>query len=273
MAQFDVEKILDWLFGWNLIYLPKIVAAFFILFIGWRLAKKIARLVVLLMRRSKVDETLVGFLENILYYALLVLVVLSALSQLGVNMTAFLTVMGAAGLAVGLSLKETLANFASGVVLIFFAPFRIGDYVTIAGISGTVEKITVFSTIIRTADNQRIIVPNGKISNDVIINVNGNPTRRVSLTIGIGYGDDIAKARQVVESIFQEEGRILHEPAPSVVVSELGESSVNLFIRAWVKTTDYWPVLFDLNEKIKNHFDQEGISIPFPQRDIHLIKD
>ncbi len=266
----QIEKITNELLHSGLNYFPKILSAMLILFFGWYAAKKITRFLTLMLHKSRVEKTLVHFFETLFYYVLLIVVILSVLSRLGIDMTSFLAVMGAAGLAIGLALKETLGNIASGVVLIFFAPFKIGDFVHIAGVSGTVQKIGVFQTILTTADNQQIIVPNSLITGSHIVNTSCQENRRVTLTVGIGYEESITKARQVIEHIFTQDSRILKDPAPSVVVAELAESSVNLSIRAWVKNQDYWTVFFDLNEKVKNAFDENGISIPYPQCDVHL---
>ena len=192
--------------------------------------------------------------------------------QLGVNTSSFLAIFGAAGLAVGLALKDSLGNFASGVMLVFFRPFKIGDVVTAGGVTGKVENISVFNTIFITPDNQRVIVPNGQIANDVITNITANPTRRLDMVFGIGYEDDIAKARKVFEDILNSEARVLKDPAHVIVVSELADSSVNFNVRPWVKSDDYWAVRADLTEKIKLAFDENSISIPYPQMDVHLEK-
>ena len=178
----------------------------------------------------------------------------------------------AAGLAIGLALKDSLANFASGVMLILFRPFKVGDYVTAGGVSGTVQQIDIFSTILLTVDNQKIIVPNAGITSGVITNVNAEPTRRVDLTVSIGYDDDIRKAKSTLEELVRADSRILEDPAPTVAVSELADSSVNLIVRPWVQTGDYWGVKLDLTEKIKLTFDEKGISFPYPQQDVHMYQ-
>jgi small conductance mechanosensitive channel len=217
-----------------------------------------------------VDVTLLSFLENIIYYTLIIIVIIAALGQLGINTTSFLTIVGAAGLAIGLALKDSLSNFASGVMLILFRPFGVGDAVTAGGVSGSVVAISLFNTTLNTPDNQRIIVPNSSITGNVITNVTANDTRRVDLVIGVGYDDDIKKAKEVLTKIIQEEPRVLDTPKPLIAVSELADSSVNFVVRPWVKTSDYWAVYFDLTEKIKLTFDEQGISIPYPQQDVHI---
>ncbi len=253
-------------------YGVRLILAILVFIIGKWMSTKLSDLVAKVMDKNGVDPTLTKFLKNIGYYILLTAVVIAAAGQLGINTTSFLTVLAAASLAIGLALKDSLANFSSGVMLIFFRPFRVGDVVTVAGQTGKIEEISVFNTIMTTGDNQKKFIPNGAISNATIININANPTRRVDLVIGIGYDDDIRKAKQTLEKIIDEDTRILKEPAATVAVSTLGESSVDLVVRPWVKTEDYWSVYFSLIENIKLTFDEEKISFPYPQRDIHVHK-
>lgn len=247
-------------------------AALLIFLVGKWIARWITNILIRLMKSRSVDQTLIKFLEGIIYYALLASVIIAAAGQLGIKTTSFLAVLGAASLAIGLALKDSLANFSSGVMLILFRPFQVGDVVTIGGETGKVEAISVFSTILNTGDNQKKIIPNGAISNATITNITANPTRRVDLVVGIGYDDDIRKAKDTLENILTSEERILQDPAPTVAVSNLGASSVDLVVRPWVNTEDYWDVYFSLTEKIKLTFDKEGISFPFPQQDVHLFK-
>jgi len=270
----DAEKYLALVVGWFNNYSPRIFAALAIFIIGKWLARKLSRLLIRLLKKYEVgDITLVGFLSNIVYYSLLVMVIIAAAGQLGVNTTAFLTIVGAAGLAIGLALKDSLANFAAGVLLIMFHPFKVGDFVNAGGVDGTVVQISIFNTILNSPDNRRVFVPNGKIINDVITNVSTNPTRRVDLVIGISYDDDIARAKEIIGDILKSDQRILGAPLPKIGVAELADSSVNLIVRPWVNTTDYWDTYLDLTEKIKTTFDEQGITIPFPQRDVHLDKN
>ena len=248
----------------------KLVAAILVLVIGNWLAKKGAAFFVVIMERNDVDITLTKFLRNIIYYALLTAVVIAAAGQLGINTTSFLTVVGAAGLAIGLALKDSLANFSAGVMLIFFRPFKVGDWVTVAGETGAVEEITIFSTILTTADNQRKIMPNSTIASGTITNITANPTRRIDMVIGIGYDDDIKQAEKILREVVQKDPRVLTDPAVSIAVAELADSSVNFVVRPWVKTGDYWDVKFSLTEKIKLALDEAGISIPYPQQDVHM---
>jgi small conductance mechanosensitive channel len=266
MITFDVEMLTGLAVAWGV----KIIAAVLVFFIGKWIALRIANLVVKIMERQEIDVTLTRFLKNIIYYALLAAVIVAAAGQLGINTASFLTIIGAAGLAIGLALKDSLANFASGVMLILFRPFKVGDFVEVAGVSGSVQEITIFNTILHTPDNQLMIIPNSKIYSDTITNVNANPTRRVDLVIGISYDDDIKAAHQLLKDIVAEDKRVLAEPQTTIAVSELADSSVNFVVRPWVKTADYWAVYFHLLETIKLRFDESGISIPYPQQDVHL---
>ncbi len=273
ITSLNIEKIIELVTIWMTTYSMKIIAAILIFVIGKWVARRITNLFIKLLEKNKVDITLTRFLESIVYYTLLVGVLIAAAGQLGINTTSFIAIVGAAGLAIALALKDSLANFSSGVMLILFRPFRVGDFVTVGGVTGSVMGIDVFNTILNTPDNQRVIVPNASITNNVITNVTANDTRRVDLVVGIGYGDDILKAKQVLDRILKEEDRVLETPKPNIAVSELADSSVNFVVRPWVKTGDYWDVYFDLTEKIKLTFDKEGISIPFPQQDVHLFQE
>ncbi|QGY41703.1 mechanosensitive ion channel [Pseudodesulfovibrio cashew] len=247
-----------------------ILIALFIFVIGRWIAKSLARLTRKVLIKGRVEETLATFLRNIVYYALLAAVIIAALGQAGVNVTSFLAVLGAAGLAVGLALKDSLSNFAAGVMLIMLKFFKKGDYVTVAGESGTVTAINIFNTILATPDNRQIIVPNSSVLSGTIVNVTANDTRRVDLVMGIGYDDDLLKAKKLLQQIVTEEPRVLADPAPVVEVLELADSSVNFVVRPWCKTSDYWGVYFAITEKVKLLFDKEGISIPYPQTDVHV---
>jgi small conductance mechanosensitive channel len=257
--------------GWISVYAINIIAALIIFIVGKWLSRKIADLLGKLLEKNNVDSTLVNFLRNLIYYALVVVVVIAAIGKLGVNTTSFLTILGAAGLAIGLALKDSLSNFAAGVMLVLFKPFTIGDVVSTAGITAKVEKITIFNTIFCTPDNQMVIVPNNKIISDIITNINAKDTRRIDLVVGISYTDDMVKTKGILEGLAKEDSRILTDPETTIAVAELADSSVNLVFRPWVKTADYWAVRFDLTENIKNALDAAGISIPFPQQDVHLF--
>lgn len=199
--------------------------------------------------------------------------ILAAIDTLGVNVTSLLAVLGAAGLAVGLALKDSLSNFAAGVMLMVFRPFRIGDFITAGGTSGVVDEIGLFCVLMRTGDNQRIIIPNSAVFGSTIVNTSALPTRRIDLVIGISYDDNIGTAKQIIENVIKADSRVLENPAPVIAVSELGDSSVNLVVRPWVNTADYWAVRWDLTENIKVKLEEGGISIPFPQRDVHLYNE
>lgn len=248
----------------------KLATAALVFVVGRWLAKLIIALFHRVMDRSKVDATLSKFLGSIGYAVLLVAVAIAALDQLGINTTSLLALLGAAGLAVGLAVKDSLSNFSAGVMLIIFRPFKAGDYIEAAGTAGVVEHIQVFSTIMRTGDNREITVPNGAIFRGTIVNVTARATRRVDMVFCIGYDDDIAKARELINQVMADDERILKDPAPAVNVAELADNSVNLNVRPWVNSGDYWAVRSDLLERIKGAFDSNGISIPFPQRDVHL---
>ena len=222
------------------------------------------------MSRSNVDETLVTFVANLAYMGLMALVVISALGQVGVNTTSFAALIAAAGLAIGFALQGSLGNFAAGVMLILFRPFNVGDFIEAAGVAGVVEEVQVFATRMRTGDNKTIIVPNGQITGGSIINYSAKDTRRVDLVFGIGYSDDLQKAKAILNEIVSADERVLADPEPVIAVLELADSSVNFAVRPWVKTGDYWGVFFDLQEKVKLEFDRQGVSIPFPQTDVHL---
>lgn len=250
----------------------RILVAVAIWFIGKWVAGKATVTLKKLMRRTGMDDMLVQFLGNIFYALLLIAVLIAALDHLGLQTTSLLAIFGAAGLAVGLALKDSLSNFSSGVMLILFRPFKVGDYIEAAGVAGTVEEVRIFSTLIKTPDNRQIIIPNGQIYGGTIVNVSAKPTRRVDLVFGIGYDDDIRKAKELISAIMDQDERILKDPAPAIALGELGDSSVNINVRPWVNSGDYWPVRADLLENIKLAFDSNGISIPFPQRDVHLYE-
>lgn len=267
-----MEDILDKIYQLLTVYGIKVLAAIAIFVIGRWVAKGVRKLVERIMNKSKVDSTLVSFTANLVYIALLAFIVVAALGQLGIQTTSFIAILGAAGLAVGLALQGSLSNFAAGFLLIIFRPFKVGDLIEGAGVFGVVEAIQIFTTQLKTADNKTVIVPNAKMTDDNIVNWTVKGTRRVDLVMGIGYEDDIDKARSVMAEIIAADSRILKDPAPQIAVSELGDSSVNFVVRPWTRVEDYWGVYFDLTEKIKKAFDANGISIPFPQRDVHLYQ-
>ena len=265
----DLEKITDtYLIPWGI----SIVLAMVIFVTGRIVAKIVVAVVEKLLAKAKVDQILINFVSSILSVALLLIVIVAALDQLGVDTTSLIALMGAAGLAVGLALQGSLQNFAAGVMLIIFRPFKIGDFVDAGGTKGTVESIKIFNTILKTPDNREVIVPNGGIYNGTITNFSARATRRIDMVFGIGYDDDIRKAKDIIKGILESDERILKDPEPLVAVGELGDNSVNFNVRPWVNSGDYWPVFFDLNEKVKLIFDENGISIPYPQMDVHMDK-
>lgn len=256
-------------------YAFSLLMALLIFVIGKWAVNKIVKLLGKVLRKVKgMDETLIKFLENIVYYALMIVVILTALGKLGVETTSFLAILGAAGLAIGLALKDSLGNFASGVMIILFKPFKVGDFVTAGGVTGSVSEVGIFNSVFITGDNQKIIVPNSAITSSSITNVNAFDTRRVDLVVGISYDDDIKKAKEILTSIISSNEKVILDKGITVAVSELADSSVNFVVRAWVNTSDYWDVKFGLTESIKTTFDKEGITIPYPQQDVyHHNKD
>ena len=245
--------------------------AILIYVVGRWIAKLIVKSVVKLMARSNVDESLRQFSASIIGAILTVFIIIAAIEQLGVDTTSIMAIFAAAGLAVGLALKDSLSNFSAGVMLIIFKPFKLGDFVNAGGSSGVVEEIQIFNTIMRTGDNQEIIIPNSHIYGGSITNVSARETRRIDLVIGIGYDDNIGKAKQLLEGIIAGNPLILSEPEPTIMVLDLGESCIDLAVRPWVKTADYWGVRAELLQTIKETFDEQGISIPYPQQDVHMI--
>ncbi|MCP4126406.1 MAG: mechanosensitive ion channel [Gammaproteobacteria bacterium] len=249
-----------------------IVLALVIFIIGRILSKMLVRLLKKILHRTGMDDILINFISSIVNSALLLFIIIASLDQLGVDTTSLIAILGAAGLAVGLALQNSLQNFASGVMLIIFRPFKAGDMVEAGGASGVVESITIFNTVMRTGDNREVVVPNGAIYNGTITNYSARTTRRIDMVFGIGYEDDIKLAKEIMQQILTSDDRILKQPEPLVAVAELADSSVNFNVRPWVNTPDYWAVKFDLTERIKLAFDDKGISIPYPQMDLHMDK-
>lgn len=265
-----MEKYLDQAIQLGTVYGLKVIGALAIFIFG-RWAAGITRaLLRRLLTRQKIDRTIITFTCNLVYTGILAFVVIAALSKLGVQTASFVAVIGAAGLAIGLALQGSLSNFAAGVLMIIFRPFRAGDYIEGGGVAGVVDEINIFTTIMKTPDNKKIIIPNATMMGANIINYTANPTRRVDFTFGVGYQDDLSRVKQVLSELADGDSRILKDPAPVVAVSELADSSVNLVMRVWVKTEDYWDVYFAMTEAVKLRFDAEGISIPYPQQDVHI---
>jgi len=258
----------DYVIPWGI----NIAIAIAIFVIGRFVAGIIVNIVNKLLTKSGTDVMLVNFVCSIVKSVLMLFVIIAALNKLGVDTTSMIALIGAAGLAIGLSLQSTLQNFAAGVMLIMFKPFKVGDMVEAGGSTGVVEKISIFTTVMKTGDNREIIVPNGKIYGGTITNNSARDTRRIDMVFGIGYGDDIKKAKDLLNEIMVADERILKDPAPLVAVAELADSSVNFNVRPWVKSEDYWKVLYDVTESVKLRFDENNISIPYPQMDIHMDK-
>ena len=267
-----MEEILNTIYRYIAEYGLSILAAALIFIVGRWLAKLVSKLVGKGMNRAKIDKMLVNFVENLCYIALLVFVIIAALSKLGLQTGSFIAVVGAAGLAIGLALQGSLSNFAAGVLMLIFKPFKVGDFVEMAGAKGTVKEIQIFNTVLASPDNVQVIIPNAKVTGGNILNYSVNGTRRVDLVVGVSYEDDLKKAQQVIEQVLLQDDKVLKDPPATVAVSELGDSSVNFVVRPWVKSADYWDVYFDITAKVKLSLDQNGISIPYPQRDVHMIQ-
>ena len=268
----EVQQLVDKGYELVTVFGVKILAALAVFIIGRWVVKYLGNLVQRVMENRHVDPTLTKFVASLTYIALLTFVILAALGMLGIQTTSFIAVLGAAGLAIGLALQGSLSNFAAGVLMIIFRPFKVGDFIEAAGVAGTVEEIQIFTTQLATPDNKTIIIPNAKLTADNIINYSTKGTRRADMVFGIGYEDDIDKARNIITEILSNDQRVLKDPPMQVAVSELADSSVNFVTRAWVNAGDYWGVVFETTEAVKKRFDAEGISIPFPQRDVHVYE-
>ena len=250
----------------------KLATALAIFLVGKYIVRLVVKAISNVMKKQQVDQTLETFICNLVRMTMLVVVVIAAIGALGVETTSFIAIFGAAGLAIGLALQGSLSNFASGVLIVLFQPYKVGDFIEAAGIAGSVEQVQILTTILKTGDNKQIIVPNSQIMDSIITNYSANDTRRVDMVVGVSYEDDLDKVRKTLEELVAAEDRILPEPAVTIAVSALADSSVNFIVRPWVKTGDYWGVTFDLTEAIKKRFDKEGISFPFPQQDVHLYQ-
>jgi small conductance mechanosensitive channel len=269
----DLSKYSDMAMNYASEYGFKIIAAILIFVIGKMIIKKITAISKNMMTKAKIDQTLVEFLESIVYFILLIVVILASLSTIGINTTSFLAIFGAAGLAVGLALKDSLSNIGAAVLIIIFRPFKVGDVIETTGTTGTVKDINLFSTVIEPVDKRIVIIPNSSVIGGNITNFSQRQERRVEHVFGIGYDDDLKLAKETLMQIIKDDTRVLEDPAPLVAVGELGDSSVNFTFRAWVKADDFWDVHFDMLEKVKLTFDEKGISIPYPQMDIHTDKE
>ncbi len=267
------EQIINQVFAVSLVYVPKIIIAIIIWFIGVWIIKMLTYGFGRMMDKRNIDPSLKPFVKGLISVLLKVLLVISVLGTIGIQMTSFVAIIGAAGLAIGLALSGTLQNFAGSVIILIFKPYKIGDLIEAQSFRGTVSEIHIFNTILKTPDNKTVIIPNGKLSNSPMINFSTEPLRRVDWVFGIAYGDDVDKAKEVITRLAGEDSRILNEPPLFIAVSELGNSSVNITVRAWVSAPDYWNVFFQLNEQAYKTFEKEGLNIPFPQMDVHLHKN
>ena len=267
MKNIEIAALInDYVMPWGI----KIALSILIFYVGRMVVSLVVGSVGKLLAGRGMDEILIGFLTSIMRWVLLLFVIVAALSQLGVDTTSLVALLGAAGLAIGLSLQSSLSNFASGVMLIIFRPITKGDFVEIAGTSGSVESISIFTTTLTSPDNKEVLVPNGAILSNNIINYSARPTRRVDMVFGIGYNDDIKKAKELLEQIVAADSRVLADPEPVIALGELGDSSVNFLVRPWVNSEDYWSVLWETTEMVKLKFDEAGISVPYPQMDVHI---
>ena len=275
MENFDLSAIdwagmLDVAQTRGLEFLLKAIVAVVIFYVGRLIARIVSGSLRKVMQKREIDKILETFLCNLVYWLVMAFTIIAAINQIGIQTTSLIAVMGAAGLAVGLALQGSLSNFAAGVLIVLFRPYRVGDWIEAAGIAGTVLQVQILTTVLKTGDNKQIVVPNGQIMNSVITNYSANETRRIDLVVGVGYSDDLDKVRESIQGLIDADERILDDPPCVIAVSELADSSVNFVVRPWVNTPDYWSVRFDLTEAIKKKFDEQGISIPFPQRDVHV---
>lgn len=274
-----MNEYLNIAIGWvttkGLDFLIALVVAWLIWVVGKFIAKKLSLAVEKAVNKKQEDAALANFVKSIVYFVVVIIVGIAALSQLGVKTTSLAVVLGSAGLAIGLSLKDSLSNFASGVMILLLRPFKLGDFIEVAGAAGVAHKIEILTTQILSGDNKLIVIPNSAVMSGNMVNYSANDTRRVDLVFGIGYGDCIDKAKEVIERVIKANELVLTEPATTIAVAELADSSVNFVVRPWVKTADYWAVNFAITEAIKKEFDKEGISIPYPQQEVHMhqVKD
>lgn len=253
-----------------MLWAPRVVLALVVLIVGWWLIARVIRIMERALDRSSADQTLTNFLKSLANIGLKAMLLVSVASMVGIATTSFLALLGAAGLAIGLALQGSLSNFAGGVLILLFRPFKLGDFIEAQGVSGTVKEMQILNTVLNTPDNKRVIVPNGPLANNNITNFSTETTRRVDFVFGIGYDDDLKQAKDLLIALFDQDRRVLREPPPLVVVSELGDNSVNFTVRAWVAASDFWGLKFDMLERVKLAFDEANISIPYPQTDVHL---
>jgi len=266
----------DWAEVWTMVQTTgvdfgiNVITAILVFFVGKWVVNLVVSGLMKAMQKGELDITLRRFIGNLARMLLMLFVVIAAINQLGVQTASLIALLGAAGLAVGLALQGSLSNFAAGVLIVLFRPYKVGDWIEGGGISGAVEEVQILTTVLKTGDNKRVIVPNSQIMGTTITNYSANETRRVDLVVGVSYSDDLDKVRKELQDLVDADERILKDPAVTIAVSELADSSVNFVLRPWVKTADYWGVYFDLTERVKKRFDEVGISIPFPQRDVYI---
>ncbi len=275
MENFNTDQVSQYLskfYDMAIEFAPSLVLAIIVLFVGLRLTKTISKTLSKLMEKRNVDASLRPFFVSLVSITLKAIIAIIVLGMIGIEMTSFIAILGAASLAVGMALSGTLQNFAGGVMILLFKPFKVGDYIEAQGYSGTVKEIQIFNTLLTTPDNKRIIIPNGGLSTGSMVNYSSEPHRRVDFSFGIGYDDDIDKARSIIKEVIKSDKRIFTDPEPFVAVKELADSSVNFAVRVWVEAADYWAVYFLMTEMVKKEFDKNGISIPYPQTDVHLHK-
>jgi small conductance mechanosensitive channel len=270
--EFNLEKIILMLQTTGITFAFALGKAIVIFYVGKLLVRLLLKALSKIMQKRDVEDTLETFVLSLSRMVLMLFVIIATVGALGIQTTSFIAILGAAGLAIGLALQGSLANFASGVLIVLFRPYKVGDFIEAAGIAGVVEQVEILTTIFKTGDNKKVIVPNGQVMGSIITNYSANDTRRVDMVIGVSYDDDLDKVRATLEELIAADDRILAEPAHKIAVSELADSSVNFIVRPWVKSEDYWGVMFELTEAIKKRFDADGISFPFPQQDVHLYK-
>lgn len=271
--EINLEQIQATAYQYVLDYGLNIVTAFLVYIVGKWICSLISNFSRKMMAKAKVEEILLNFLSNILYWTLYLMVVIAALGQLGVKTGSFIALVGAAGLAIGLALQGSLGNFASGVMIMIFRPFKVGHFIEAGGVAGVVKEIQIFNTVLTTPDNKVIFVPNSALTSGSITNFSAMDTRRVDLTFGVSYGDNLDDVKKMITEVVSADERVLKDPAPTIAVAELGDNSVNFVVRPWASTADYWGVFFDLTENLKKESDKRGFSIPFPQRDVHLYNE
>ena len=267
-----MQEYLDKVIELLVLYGPKLVGAIVVLIIGMFVIKLMMKGIVKVFEKKQLDESLRDFLKSIIKIILQALLWISVLGMVGIQMTSFIAILGAAGLAIGMALTGTLQNFAAGVMILLFKPYKVGDYIEVGGTTGIVKTIQIFNTILNSLDNKTVIIPNAQLSNTLMTNYSTESQRRVDWVFGIGYGDSIAKAEEVLNNIIAKDTRILKDPEHFIALSELGDSSVNIVVRAWVLSDDYWDVFFDMNRSVYEEFNNAGLNIPYPQMDVHLHK-